>query len=169
MRTGLICAALVASVGLFPGCDHPMPAAPGSFPNSPPPVVTPTTTRASLIIEQLSITLYPQTQGDKYAYEPRFQLREASGNSGATVTNIAVVASNGGSDNTGPSCWRETLRVPPGGVLDAFFTDAGAAWLGYCAPWSGGNSATPDLRVVVTFTDDEGHPGTVESRTTAIR
>jgi hypothetical protein len=126
-------------------------------------------TSAVLLIEQLSIRVHPQTQGDKFGYEPRFQLREASGYSGATIQNVAVVAPNGGSDNTGPSCWRDTLRVPPGGVLDTFFSDAGASWLSYCAVWSGGNSETPDLLVVVTFIDDEGHVGSVQSRATAVR
>jgi hypothetical protein len=171
MRTALTCAAFVASVGLFSGCDdRPMPPAPSSLQTPPPSVVAPMpNTSAVLLIEQLSIRVHPQTQGDKFGYEPRFQLREASGYSGATIQNVAVVAPNGGSDNTGPSCWRDTLRVPPGGVLDTFFSDAGASWLSYCAVWSGGNSETPDLLVVVTFIDDEGHVGSVQSRATAVR
>jgi len=172
MRTTLTCAAFVASVGLFSGCDsRPMPAAPSSLAPSPPSVAVPTpTTTAALLIEQLSVRVHPPTQGDKFfGYEPRFQLREASGYSGATIQNIALVAPNGGSDNTGPGCWRETLRVPPGEVIDTFFSDTGASWLGYCAPWSGGNSEKPDLLVVVTFIDDEGHVGSVQSRATAVR
>src|SRR5205814_2057670 len=101
MRTALTCAAFVASVGLFSGCDdRPMPPAPSSLQPPSPSVVAPTpATSAALLIEQLSIRVHPQTQGDKFGYEPRFQLREANGYSGATIQNIAVVAPNGGSDN----------------------------------------------------------------------
>src|ERR1044071_3698807 len=167
MRTALTCIAFVTSVGLFSGChDRPMPAAPSSLPPSAPPVMV-SSTKASLVIEHLSIKVYPQTQGDKFGYEPRFQLREANGVSGATIQNVAVVAPNGGSDNTGPSCWRDTLRVPPSGVLDTFYSDAGARWLSYCAPWSGGSSEMPSLKVIVTFTDDDGQIGSVQSTTTA--
>ena len=168
MRSVFTCASFVAA-GLFWACSDPSrPAAPSSIAPPPTAAVAPTT-NASLVIERLSIRVYPQTQGDKFGYEPRFQLREASGNSGATIQNVAIVAPNGGSDNTGPSCWQDTLRVAPGAVLDTFYTDAGARWLSYCAPWSGGNSETPDLRVVVTFSDDEGHVGSVQSRATVIQ
>ena len=167
MRSVFTCATFVAA-GWFSACSDPSrPAAPSSL-APPPPAVAPTT-NASLVIERLSIRVYPQTQGDKFGYEPRFQLREASGNSGATIQNVAIVAANGGSDNTGPSCWQDTLRVAPGAVLDTFYSDAGARWLSYCAPWSGGNSETPDLRVVVTFSDDEGHVGSVQSRATVVQ
>jgi hypothetical protein len=167
MRTVLTRVAFVTSVGLFWGCqDRPTPAAPSSLPPSAPPVIVPSTS-ASLVIERLSIKVYPQTQGEKFGYEPRFQLREANGVSGATIQNVAVVAPNGGSDNTGPSCWRDTLRVPPKGVLDTFYSDAGARWLSYCAPGSGGSSETPTLQVIVTFSDDDGHIGSVQSTTTA--
>lgn len=168
MRTMLICIAVVGCVGWFGACNNrSAPAAPSSLPpQSPPPTAL---TTASLVIERLSIKVSPKTPGDKYGYEPRFQLREASGNSGATIQNIAVLAPNGDGDNTGPGCWRDTLRVPPAAVLDTFYSDAGASRLGYCAPWSSGNSETPDLRVVVTFTDDGGHVGTVQERATTLR
>ena len=147
-----------------PVSPTPTPArAPGTAaPATPTPAPA---TSAALLIEQLSIRVHPQTQG-QFGYEPRFLLREASGNSGATIQNIAVVAPNGNTDNAGPLCWRETIRVPPEEVLDTFFTDAGANYLSYCAPGSGGHSATPDLLVVVTFIDDEGHSGAVQSRAT---
>src|SRR4029077_2628133 len=138
-RSVFTCATFVAA-GLFSACSDPSrPAAPSSLAPPPPTAVAPTT-NASLVIERLSIRVYPQTQGDKFGYEPRFELREASGNSGATIQNVAIVAPNGGSDNTGPSCWQDKLRVAPGAVLDTFYTDAGARWLSYCAPWSGGQS-----------------------------
>ena len=98
-----------------------------------------------------------------FGYEPRFQLRETAGISGATIQNIFVGFADGGGDNAGPSCWRDTLRVPPGGRLDIFHTDEGSSWFGYCAPTTGGYGYSPEIHLVVTFTDDDGRTGEVRT------
>jgi hypothetical protein len=98
----------------------------------------------------------------------RFLLRETGGSSSAIVHDIAVYGPTG-TDHTGSSCWRDTLRVPPGGTLDTFYTDAGAGWLLYCGPGTGGNTATPTLYVVVGFTDDKGVAGSVGAQISTVR
>jgi hypothetical protein len=115
------------------------------------------------VIEQGSLRLRPLSSGPAFEYEPRFQLREISGKSGATIQNVFLGLVNGGGDNTGPGCWQDALRVPPGGTLDTFYTDEGYKWLGYCGVWSTGSSETPTLQLIVTFTDDDGVTGTVEA------
>jgi hypothetical protein len=47
------------------------------------------------------------------------------------------------------------------GTLDIFFSDHKE--LGYCAPFVDGTSRTPDVHVVVTFTDDAGRTGQVRA------
>jgi hypothetical protein len=60
----------------------------------------------------LIVRLYPQGFGTEgFQYEPRFQLRETSGKSGATIQNLLVGDTKGGGDNTGPGCWGPALRV----------------------------------------------------------
>ena len=173
MQTLLTAAAIMTVLAFLAGCagPRPVPSAPtplpavatptaGPLPNAPAP-------NASLAIEQQFVVVYPQRQGEPFGYEPRFQLRETNGRSGATLQNISV-GYNGGADNTGPSCWQDTLRVPPGGTLDMFYTDAGQKWLSYCAPGSGGRTEAPQLRVIVTFTDDDGRTGTAEATATVL-
>ena len=74
-----------------------------------------------------------------------------------------------GSDQTGPGCWRDQLRVPAGGALDTFYTDAGAQWLGCCGPGSGGTTASPALAAEVTFRDDSGVVGSISVPVTSLR
>jgi hypothetical protein len=100
----------------------------------------------------------------RFGYDVRFLLHETGGLSGATVTGIYVSGPDG-SDGTGPSCWGDALRVPPGGTLDIFHSDAGREWLAYCAPGTGGAIAKPNLIVEVSFSDDEGR---VSSATSAV-
>ena len=80
-----------------------------------------------------------------------------------------VIYGPSGSDETGPGCWRDQLRVPPGGVLDTFYTDAGSDWLLYCGPGSGGPIATPSLMIRVTLKDDDGALSTVDHWITTLR
>jgi hypothetical protein len=176
MRGVLTLAAFIPSLVLIASCSG-TPSAPGPPPQSRPPAAVPSppaavplpTTAASLVIERISVLVYPQQLGDPFGYEPRFQLRETSGNSGATIQNIFVGDLMGGGDNTDAGCWRATLRVPPGGTLDTFYTDDGFKWLGYCAPSSDGRTQSPELRLVVSFTDDEGRTGTVQAIATVTK
>lgn len=156
--------ALVACIGLLvslPSCGAPSDPSPPPRvdPPPPPPPPPPPSPIASLAIEQLTF-LPLRNDGLHFGYDVRFQLRETSGNSGATIKNVLVGDLRGGGDNTGPSCWVVPLRVPPGGVLDTFFTDAGRDWLGYCGVGAG--FPTQEARVVVDFADDDGRIGFVE-------
>jgi len=161
---------LVALTLFASACTHEVaPTAPSTTPGPAPETIpffvppVPAPPNASLSIERLSILVGVGAGVPGFWYEPRFELRETGGTSGATLQNIFVRHPDGGGDNTGPGCWRDVIRVPPGGMLDTFLTDEGSAWLGYCAPVSGGSTETPQLAVVVTFTDDAGRSGRVEA------
>ncbi len=121
-----------------------------------------------LAIERLSAKVFGPDQSGHFWYEPRFLLTETSGNIGATIQDILVQGPNE-SEQTGPGCWREPLRVPPGGTLDIFYTDAGLQSLTYCAPGCSGRAPSAPLRVVVSFIDDGGHPGTVQANVNAVK
>jgi hypothetical protein len=117
-----------------------------------------------VVIESAFAIVHRQPLGEPpgyYGYELRFLLRETSGRSGATVERIVIYGPSG-SDETGPGCWRDQLRVPPGGVLDTFHTDVGSLWLLYCGPGTGGFTATPSLMIRVTLKDDAGATSTVD-------
>ena len=152
------------------GCSQ-LPAAPAAPTRIPPPAPLPdpldATTNASVAIEDASAIVH-QEGGARFGYEVRFLLRETGGHSGATVQKIIVYGPNG-SDETGPGCWGDSLRVPPGGVLDTFHTDAGQYWLAYCSPGSGGVVRTPSLTIAVTFSDDGGRVGEVRSKIDRLR
>jgi hypothetical protein len=107
-------------------------------------------------------------EGSRFGYAVRFLLRETGGTSGATIDRIVVYGPSG-SDETGVKCWRDTLRVPAAGELDTFYTDAGADWLLYCGPGSGGYDARPSLYVAVTFRDDSGGVGSVGAPISTLR
>jgi hypothetical protein len=111
----------------------------------------------------------PTTNNGSYKFEylVRFAFAETGGKSGATIQNIETAIED--RFNTGPGCWRDTLRVPPGGTLDTFDTDAGAKWLGYCAPDAASRTEATRVSLVVTFTDDDGHSGTVQATATVTR
>jgi hypothetical protein len=110
-----------------------------------------------------------------YGYEIRFVLRELTGTSGATikrvvVRNTAQVTNGTYSDETGEACWKDPLRVPPGGTLDTFFTDAGVAWLSYC--FVGIDTLPgrePQLELDVHFVDDAQRSGFVTKVVTSYR
>jgi hypothetical protein len=57
---------------------------------------------------------------------------------------LPVLLAPGEKATTGPGCWRDALRVPPGGTLDVFETDAGIDWLGYCGVSIGGPDPDSD-------------------------
>jgi|SRR4051812_22280370 hypothetical protein len=170
----VILVGLLASVtgcGSSPTTTAPTPiTAPISIPSpvAPLPPPSPALPTAALVIEQLSVIVHaPLRPGESFWYEPRFLLRETSGNSGATIQKVAVFGSNG-SDETGPGCWGNVLRVSPGGTFDMFYTDQGIRRLAYCAPESYGVATVPTLRLVVTFADDDGRTGTVDAAATVI-
>jgi hypothetical protein len=147
MRRSLTLSVLIAILGIASACDNTSsPSAPLRLPPVPPAPQP----AASLAIEQTSLIVRPNPQGDAFGepfpYEPRFQLRETSGKSGATIQGFLVDG-----DNTGPGCWRTVLRVPPGGILDTFYSDEGWNWLGYCGVWGGGKSAAGTVHVVVAL------------------
>ncbi len=87
--------------------------------------------------------------------------------SGATIQNIETAIED--RFNTGPGCWGDTLRVPPGGTLDTFDTDSGATWLGYCAPGAASRTQAGRVSLIVTFTDDDGRSNKVQATTTVTR
>ena len=161
----LVSLVVVGTVLPLLGCSQG-PAAPLAPTSTPAPVPDPldAKTDASVAIEDASAIVHQQ--GSSFGYEVRFLLRESGRRSGATVQRI-VVYGPAGSDATSPGCWQDSLRVPPGGVLDTFYTDAGRHWLAYCSPGSGGAVRTPSLTVVVTFADDGGRVG--EARSTIDR
>jgi hypothetical protein len=115
------------------------------------------------VIEKISVRVFQVSAPTvRFGYEPRFQLRETSGNSGATIAQLAISASNT-TEFTGPACWRDALRVPPGGTLDTFYSDAGTQWLSYCGAGGSGPTQTPTVVIKVTFTDDNGQLATAEA------
>jgi hypothetical protein len=121
---------------------------------------------ASLVIESASVDVSGPDSRGWYGYLVRFRLRETAGESAAEIGDLLVIGPDE-SAWTGPSCWGDTLRVPPGGTLDTFDTEAGLKWLLYCAPGTAGKTATPTLRLIVYFSDDFGHSGSVETVITA--
>jgi hypothetical protein len=156
---------------LIGGCSGSpsTPAGPTPVPFSPtqpqpPPPSNPSS--ASVVIENPFAIVH--SEGSRFGYAVRFLLRETSGASGATIERI-VIYGPFGSDETGPVCWKDQLRVPAGGALDTFYTDAGAQWLSYCGPGSGGTTASPALVAEVTFRDDRGVVGSMSVPVTSLR
>ena len=154
-RVRLAGKAAAVTVGvILVGCNSPsLPPAPSPIPQSATPQPPPPPSSAVVTIESPFAIVSPD--GARFGYAVRFLLRETDGRSGATIERI-VVTGPSGSDEAGPGCWRDSLRVPPKGELDTFYTDTGARWLGYCGPGSGGQTASPLLDVVVTYRDDNG-------------
>jgi hypothetical protein len=105
---------------------------------------------------------------DKFVYLLRFLLSETGGQSGATIQSIETTVLDEKSD-TGQSCWREILRVPPAGTLDTFDTDAGDKMLSYCSPDAGSRTEASRVFLTLTFTDDDGRSSTVETSTSVTR
>jgi hypothetical protein len=160
----------VITLVFLAGCNgpSPLPSTPSGLTPGPPPAPAPQgpVSSASVTVENPFAIVRPI--GSKYGYAVRFLLRETSGASGATIERI-VIHGPSGSDEAGPSCWRDALRVPPKGELDTFYTDAGAASLSYCGPGAEGNTATPTLDAVVMFRDDNGVAGSVAFQIPTLR
>ena len=117
-----------------------------------------------LVVEQQSATVTgPDAEGYFY-YHPRFLLRETTGNEGAAIQNVWPISPDGPDEgySYGPVCFQKTLRVPPGEILDIFFTDAGLNSLG-CSPKTWAKTEAGVLDLVVTFQDDDGRPGEVKA------
>ena len=149
-------------VGVGAGCGgSPVPTGPAAPsppppPPPPPPPQAPPAVSASLAIEDASVIVRRNHRGSWS--ETRFLLRETGGSSGAEILEVTMRDRSGEANSEGSSCWRDKLRVPPGGVLDTFYTDAGWDWLGYCAP----GVPTP-VEVIVRFADDDGRLGRVSA------
>lgn len=160
---GLIVATLMAGAG----CGDP-PTKP-SLSSTPTPTPTPKdSAAASYVIENAFAIVHPLAYplGSGFGYEVRFLLRETTGRGSAIVEEVAVAGPNG-TDLTGPGCWHDDLRVPAGGTLDTFYTDAGSSWLGYCGPGSGGSTPTPSLTIKVTLND--GTAFTIQQQVVSLR
>ena len=153
--SSLIVAALGCSGPVMPG---PSPTPPPVAPPSPAPPALPAPpaadpdVNASLAIEHAAVIV--RSAGSTSYLEPHFLLRETGGRSGATVHEVWLYRRGGDSGASASSCWRDTLRAPPAGLLDTFDTDAGWDWLGYCAPW-----VKDPVALTVVFADDGGRVG----------
>ena len=101
----------------------PAPTTLSPSPAPPPPPTPPPAPVAIAVLEMSNVKVieYPPSppwrQG--YAYPVTFWLTEVTGLSGATIQGI-VVSTTGQSEGTGQACWREVIRVEPGGTLDYF-------------------------------------------------
>lgn len=163
MRSRLALTFVFFVAGLTAGCRSPIAPTPASRIQSsgtpaPPPPTRPQSA-AVLTIEQASVEETPPIPGVKdYGYVVRFLLRETGGKIGAQVEGVTV-ASDQGSDETGPSCWRDNLRVPPGGTLDVFYGDE----MGYCAPGTGSRTPLDSVLLIVAFQGEDNPKGTVET------
>jgi hypothetical protein len=122
------------------------PTAPPSPPSGPS-----GSTLASVALSNLSVTRFPQPNGDVY-YGTKFRLTETSGKSDAVVTEVNVTTDRGLTESTDSKCWSTPIVVTAGHSSDAF--DSGWSSLLYCAP--GVTTQTPPLSVsvIVRFVDD---------------
>lgn len=134
----------------------------------PPPTPAPPFNPSSALVTIESPFAYVRRNGFQFIYEVRFLLRETGSKSGALVESV-VLYSPAGSDATSSGCWRDPLRVAPNGVLDTFYTDAGATWLSYCNLVGGGTTTTPELYVMVWFRDDDNVMGSVAAAIQTLR
>ena len=156
-------AVFVVSLGSLSACDSatrsiPTPMAP-SAPVPPSPVPDPP--RATLEVSNFSVTEVSPHSGQRdYVYLVKFWLKETSGTSGATVLSVWSSA-GAGSDLTDAGCWRERIRVEPGGTLDFF--DKGWKDLGYCAPITSSSIPAQSVGIVIAYIDDEGRRGLVDA------
>ena len=150
----LVLLVVLGATGALLGCSEGSPVTPTRSPSPPAqPGPIDANTNAAVAIEDASVVVYQL--GSRFGYDVRFLLRETGGRSGATVLAVGIFNPDQ-SDVTGRDCWRDPLRVPPGGVLDTFHTDAGQYWLAYCSPGSAGYARNRSLTIAVTFADDEG-------------
>ena len=157
-------AVLSLLAGIAAGCTD-SPVTPEPPPVPPPTSPTPGPASAALAIEDPVVLVRASPVPDRFDVEVRFLLRETGLNSGATIEGIYLYDVQGG-ETIGGDCTKG-LRVPPGGVLDTFYSDEGYKSLGYCAPAMGRiNTPTPahPINVTVTFLDDDGRRGWADAR-----
>ena len=158
--TGLAIAVGLSLMGCSSPTQHSALTSPPAIPASNNP------SNAAVALE--SAFAIVTSQGGSFGYGVRFLLRETSGQSGATIDRIDVYGPSG-ADGTDVGCWKQSLRLDASGTLDTFHSDAGAEWLSYCAPGSGGSTASPSLHVAVSFRDDNGVPGLIVGAVTTLR
>ena len=174
MRVSLT--AVVVGV-LFIGCSQPTSptvSSPGpSIVPSPAPTPPAPGATSVLAVSRFTVTVVPPAKpGDAFGYSEKFVLTETSGKSGATVQRIAssTDTDNGNTEIIDAACWRNTIRVEPGGTLNVF--EVGRDSLGdlsYCAPFVASRTEASHVSIVVTFTDDDGRSGTVRATATVTR
>jgi hypothetical protein len=176
MRSLLAVLSVALLAGVSSSCGgRTSPSMPSSVAPSVIPAPAPTPTPASapappsnatLAISGYHITIWTDEHGLLY-FNQKFTLMETGGKSGATIQKIASSVDGRVTDDTGPLCWVQPIRVVPRGILDTF--DAGWDSLTYCAPFSTGRTLPARVGVVVNFTDDDGHESFVEATTTVSR
>lgn len=139
----------------------PIPVVP-TAPSSPLPPASPVPPARSVATSELEIShvglteIAPPSRDAYYVYGATFWLTETTGKSGATITGVELGAPDE-TDSTGPSCWRDIIRVQPGGTLEVFDRyDA----LSYCAPSVISRVKASSITIVVSFADDDGGVGT---------
>ena len=118
----------------------------------------PDPSRATLEVFNFNVTEVGPRSGQRgYVYNIRFWLKETSGRSGATIVSIASGVDGVGTDIADAGCWRERIRVGPGGTLDIF--DKGWDGLSYCAPITGSSIPAQSVGILIEYIDDEGRLG----------
>ena len=110
---GLVAASACQDTGVT---SVPLPAPTTLSPTPPPPAPA-----AISVLEMSNVRVieYPPSPPSRqyYSYVVTFWLTEVTGLSGATVQGIGV-STFGASDGAGQGCWRDVIRVEPGGTLD---------------------------------------------------
>jgi hypothetical protein len=169
-----IAAVLGVMVLCSAACSNPPDRAtltgPTDFQPPGPTIPGPVATGPSLAVLEMSdvsITLGGDADepGALYLNE-KFKLTETGGKSGATIQHIWSSVEGGETFGTGHQCWRTPIRVAPGSTTDAF--DARADDLVYCAPFAVGR-VPATVRIHVSFADDDGRFGSVETTTVVTR
>lgn len=162
------------------GCGSPLsPVGPAldrsaaPAPPAPPTAPAAKASIASLVIEDASAIVWRLPSG-LVVYEFEFLLREFGGRSGATITRVVAYKPDEPQEvigSTDASCWGDDriIRVPPGGTIDTFYTDA--AWkLPYCNPGAGlAPPVVSEFPIEVFFVDDEGNAGSKRGTITTFR
>jgi hypothetical protein len=116
--------------------------------------------RALLVIEDASVIFRPSRLLPGFETAVRFRMRETGGTSSATIQAILLEEAQRGG---GTYLCTDGLRVPPGGVLDEFYTDDFDS-MHYCSAYLGIGSAPRPYIVNVTFADDDGVLGCATAR-----
>jgi hypothetical protein len=158
------------------GCSQTTsPTVPSSGPSalpSPPPAPSPSAASSVLAVSSFTVTVIPPAKpGDAFSYAEKFVLTETTRRSGATVQKIESSTDKGDdTEVTDAGCWRNTIRVEPGGSLDVFEVGRDSIGdLSYCAPFAASRTEASRVSIIVTFTDDDGRSGIVQGTATVTR